>query len=334
MTHDPIFSVVVVAHDRREYLLEALKSISQQTLPREFFEVIIVKNFVDREADDYAESNSFELVLTDVEPVGAKMSIGIEKSNGKYIAFLEDDDLFEESKLFRVNEEIRDKEIGFMHNSFELIDAQGHSLPSTTKGLDIEFRRGESFVRTCMRYGLKFNDIVLSSCMVVSKALITQHLKQLSQIRAAPDLFILFSFLASSYSGTHTKSKLSKYRLHESHSNRSGNEIDFIERNLEIRRNWVLDYTIMKRTFSKGEAHKLAEHLFHYNLLFTALLDSRRNPINKLKNIVHLAKTPELFRFYQSIELVLFAVLSTVSPSLSHRKYYEYRRIKYYSTFV
>jgi cellulose synthase/poly-beta-1,6-N-acetylglucosamine synthase-like glycosyltransferase len=44
----PYISVIVTAYNRRKYLSFALRSLEAQTLPRDRFEVIVVKNFEDK----------------------------------------------------------------------------------------------------------------------------------------------------------------------------------------------------------------------------------------------------------------------------------------------
>lgn len=334
MTQGPIFSVVVVAHDRREYLLGALKSISRQTLPKEFFEVIIVKNFIEKTIDEFAKTNGYEIVATDVVPVGAKMSIGIEKSKGEYIVFLEDDDLFEESKLAHVLAKIEQEKVGFIHNSFELIDEQERIIPSTAKGIEVYFQGGKSYLATCKKVGIQSDAIVLSSCMIISRQIISRYLEVLVQIQAAPDLFILTSFIASSFSGIHLKEKLTRYRLHRSLSNRSGSENEFIDLNRSIRESWVLDYTLMRKTFDTGEANEIAEYFFFYNSLFELVLRDERSIFIKFIHIAHLVKSVNPFHYYSSVELIFLGLLSVISPRLSHKVYFNYRKSNYVSTFL
>ena len=47
----PFISVIVTAYNRKEFLLQAVSSALRQTLPREYYEVIVVKNFEDEEID-------------------------------------------------------------------------------------------------------------------------------------------------------------------------------------------------------------------------------------------------------------------------------------------
>ena len=43
----PFISVIITAHNRKEFLLEAVNSALNQTLPKDEYEIIVVKNFQD-----------------------------------------------------------------------------------------------------------------------------------------------------------------------------------------------------------------------------------------------------------------------------------------------
>ncbi|MFP3287223.1 MAG: glycosyltransferase [Acidilobus sp.] len=65
MTGQPYISVIVTAYNRRRYLPFALRSLETQTLPRDKFEVIVVKNFYDKESDDIISRNGWKDVYND-----------------------------------------------------------------------------------------------------------------------------------------------------------------------------------------------------------------------------------------------------------------------------
>ena len=48
-----MISVIISAHNRKEYLLEAIKSVVNQTLDPKNYEIIVVKNFKDKTVDEY-----------------------------------------------------------------------------------------------------------------------------------------------------------------------------------------------------------------------------------------------------------------------------------------
>jgi len=55
MVTDPYISVVVTAYDRKKYLLGAVLSALNQTISKDLYEVIVVKNFHDETIDQQLE---------------------------------------------------------------------------------------------------------------------------------------------------------------------------------------------------------------------------------------------------------------------------------------
>ncbi|XDF44303.1 glycosyltransferase family 2 protein [Saccharolobus solfataricus] len=111
----PFISVIITAYNRKEYLKEAVDSVLTQTLPRDEYEIIVVKNFKDY--DDYLKENGVKSIYTDRIPSGDKITIGIEESKGEVISFL-DDDLFVPWKLEKVKSIFQDDNVVYYHNGF------------------------------------------------------------------------------------------------------------------------------------------------------------------------------------------------------------------------
>ena len=74
---------VVTAYDRRQYLLGAVRSALNQTLPREFYEVIVVKNFRDEEIDRWLESSGARLILSQSPEQGEHLAAALEEARGQ-----------------------------------------------------------------------------------------------------------------------------------------------------------------------------------------------------------------------------------------------------------
>jgi len=51
----PYISVIITAYDRKKYLLGAVQSALNQTLPKDLYEVIVIKNFRDETIDRQLE---------------------------------------------------------------------------------------------------------------------------------------------------------------------------------------------------------------------------------------------------------------------------------------
>jgi glycosyltransferase involved in cell wall biosynthesis len=102
----PIVSVIIPTYNRYEYLLRAIESVYNQTYKN--IEVIIINDgSTNKEYKELASLKSGVTVINlpknqkEIHGFGPGniRNFGLEKSNGKYIAFLDDDDYWLESKL-------------------------------------------------------------------------------------------------------------------------------------------------------------------------------------------------------------------------------------------
>jgi glycosyltransferase involved in cell wall biosynthesis len=114
----PLISVIITAHNRREFLLEAVNSALNQTLPKDEYEIIVVKNFEDERIDKFLEERNVKNIVTKEEPLGAKIVKGVEESRGEVVSFLDDDDLWLPQKLEIAKKVFKDKDVIYYHNSF------------------------------------------------------------------------------------------------------------------------------------------------------------------------------------------------------------------------
>ena len=101
MNDRPLVSVIVTTYNRKELLKETIGSILNQTFIN--FELIVVDNFSDYDFFEY-----IQLFRDDrIKPfqnhnngiIAINRNFGIKEANGKYIAFCDDDDLWERKKL-------------------------------------------------------------------------------------------------------------------------------------------------------------------------------------------------------------------------------------------
>lgn len=104
----PLVSVIIPMYNSEKYISQTLESLLCQTLKD--FEVIIVddcstdngvavvENFIPRFAAQGINFNLIELPTNSGTP-GLPRNIGVEVACGKYVAFLDSDDLFMETAL-------------------------------------------------------------------------------------------------------------------------------------------------------------------------------------------------------------------------------------------
>ena len=101
-SNDPTVSVIVSAHNRPEYLMEALKSLKGQTAPPDAFEIIVVKDYaLDPTGLDMGDVNIKFVDVSQTDLV-YKHIAGIKNARGSFIAFMDDDDLFASIKIERI----------------------------------------------------------------------------------------------------------------------------------------------------------------------------------------------------------------------------------------
>ena len=97
--HRVQFSILVVAYNRKEFLLNAVNSALNQTIEKSEFEVIVIKNFEDEKIDQEIAGLEIANILSDKASLGEKIIQGTLAAHGEYICLLEDDDQFSSHKL-------------------------------------------------------------------------------------------------------------------------------------------------------------------------------------------------------------------------------------------
>jgi Glycosyltransferases involved in cell wall biogenesis len=93
----PYISVIITAHNRREFLLDAVNSALNQTLPEDGYKIIVVKNI--SEYDDILKNLGVKTVFSNEENQGADIVNALSYTEGKVICFLDDDDIWVPWKL-------------------------------------------------------------------------------------------------------------------------------------------------------------------------------------------------------------------------------------------
>lgn len=147
----PRFSVILPTHDRREMLREAAESVARQSITD--WELIVVDDaskdpIREEELRDWAGANARVIQLAPSRGGAGAKSAGAEAAQGKLLAFLDDDDLWDPAYLERADaamEQFPDVRVLFMgvkwfgerspsgqkaqDRGMEIIQAQTRSLP-------------------------------------------------------------------------------------------------------------------------------------------------------------------------------------------------------------
>ncbi len=218
----PFLSVVVTAYRRRQFVLEAVRSVLSQQVDRSAYEVIVLKDFVDDAIDGAlaAEAPTVRVHTEDLRRMGDMIAKGVELARGEVVCFLEDDDRFRPGKLAAVRERFRaSPDLAYLRNAYGGIDVEGRPIaswarlrPPPPRSTEISPRGANlAFV---FRYGVAIN----LSTMAVRRAVALPWLDLLRRVPASPDLFV---FVLAAVSGRRMWAESAvwnDYRVHASTS--------------------------------------------------------------------------------------------------------------------
>ena len=118
---EPLVSVIIPFYNRTSLLLKAIRSVIEQTYKN--YEIIIINDgsaendTLIREYIEHRKHIVYIKYLVNHGPSYAR-NIGIEKSNGEYIAFLDSDDTWDKEKLSRQIKIMVEKNLEFTHTSY------------------------------------------------------------------------------------------------------------------------------------------------------------------------------------------------------------------------
>ncbi|MFP3287457.1 MAG: glycosyltransferase family A protein [Acidilobus sp.] len=229
----PYISVIVTAYNRRRYLPFALRSLEAQTLPRDKFEVIVVKNFDDKDSDDIISRNGWKEVYNDESYQGKFYLAGLEEVSGEVVTFLDDDDVYVPERLEDIYKAFTSYDrLVYFHNSWAVIDENGNVLERPPPSLlisknlvggspivvDVDRLRG-----LAKRYNVSVADLVLKaragadvngSSIAVRRPVLESHVQLLKRLPIGIDNFVFVSSLKAGGLMYFTDERLTLYRVH------------------------------------------------------------------------------------------------------------------------
>jgi len=224
-------TVIVPAYSRTEFLPGAVRSLLAQRAGVAWpVEILVVKNFASPGLEDLVRSESVATLEFGSRVYGSTIARAIRASRGKVIAFLEDDDLFDPTKLARLEAVFaKEPSVTFYHNDYREIDrAGGPSRPSAqrrgidrrVRGRGLERYAGAEKVRAFDRIGDSVPSAHLS-CIAMRREALTRVLDRLERVPIGVDFFLFFVALASEGEIVIDPEKLTLYRRHPGNSSRS-----------------------------------------------------------------------------------------------------------------
>ncbi len=207
---------------------EALHSLEAQALPKDRFEVIVVKNFEGPTSDGIVRRNGWKDVVTDVVPLGGKITIGHEEAKGEVITFLEDDDMYRPERLEVVERTFRSRrDVIYFHNRQTAIDESGHAIPLEISRFLFHVGMMKEYPDLVIEERIKkipcaidvINVLTVAdfnnSSIAIRRSLLSDHdLRLLSGMKTAVDLYMYARAFTSDEGSLYlTSSELTLYRV-------------------------------------------------------------------------------------------------------------------------
>lgn len=291
----PKVSVIISTYNRLQYLKKSIQSVLDQTF--QDFEIIVVDDGTKGDKNEnwcrQFEKINFYKISHSGTPSKTR-NIGIDKSIGKYIAFLDDDDLWEKNRLeLMVNILDNNSDFGLVHCYCSLIDENDIDLGGIVgKPGKQEDKHGD--VRFRMMGNWTISDYPLIRKEVLKKVGYFNE----DMIAAGEDVefWARTSFFTNFY---FLNLPLTKYRVH-SKSNSKKNVKKYFTLNLKIIS--FLNEFLEKKIITKKEFVKLRNNL--------VLNQIKKLKTNYFKTIIVLFKLNKYwFLNFKNIKLIIFIII-------------------------
>jgi len=237
----PLISVIVTAYNRKEFLSQAVSSALRQTLPREFYEVIVVKNFEERKIDRWLEESGVRSILSEAPEQGEHLAAALEESKGEVLSFLDDDDMFSGGKLEAVRSAFEREGVVFHRNRRAFIDAGGRLIGGEAARPAFEARGSDpGALRKLIGLGMGVNSSAMS---IRRSALDAIGVERFRRMRLAVDSFYFVASLLHGGVLAYDPRPLTLFRVHGNQSFINTGSIDaYTRRRCDSARKFVSSY--------------------------------------------------------------------------------------------
>ncbi|MEM0135768.1 MAG: glycosyltransferase family 2 protein [Thermoplasmatales archaeon] len=312
-------TVILIAFNRTEYLVESLHSVLNQTLDRENYEIIVVKNFI-WDSEPLLAKNKVKVIFDGQEKIGPKLSSALEASSGEVICFLDDDDVFKPNKLMEIYDTfIHNESLGYLKNNFEIIDEKGAVRESKLfKNARSEMEvNGPQVVLSTNKVKdfkilSKFSFDALPSTICVRKRILLANKAYLIDLDLSQDWFSFYATLISDYSMMVDSRVMTSYRIHGKSTSGSSGELSCAKLGEFYFRLGRSYQTILQMVESKGikfYIDKIINNIHYYKIRSDILTD--KGASIGIRQLVRYILLPELFMYRSnSIKFIIESLRS------------------------
>jgi len=223
-------SVVVNSYTNDRFLPQALTSVVDQEFEGDFEIIILSPNQEFKLAEEIRSKAvergiRVETVQVPYGPIGLGLEQGVRAARGDTIALLDDDDLWEPSKLSRIEIAFGNPAVVYFHNAQTFVDERNHPLsplnihrlirhPASLlpRGRDVSV---DSSDPNTLARGREYEVDFQNSSITIRKDVLESHLGSLRRVTKGEDTFLYYCALASRGTLVITTDRLTRYRIHQ-----------------------------------------------------------------------------------------------------------------------
>jgi hypothetical protein len=329
----PTLAVLLIAHRRTEFVLEAADSVDRSAHGMADVERLLVKRFEEPAVEARLASAGWRLLTTPVDPLGGKIALGLRSTSADVVTFLEDDDAYEPGRLTAVRSAFaEDPSLAYFRNGHRFVGADGRDQPRP------EGRAAESLER----YGSvrapagQLGSILSALCRIdpdfnlssiaVRRASVAGDLALFEPLEAAVDSAVFYAALRSGGAIRIDATPLTRYRVHGVNASllsRDGGAGAF-DSYLDYQRTFLRDLEpSVRATEERGppSAARLARSTLAASRLLYDLLapDTRRTRV--AKDLGRFWRTAPWAKIRDRSDLSVYGIEGLLSPSAARRSY-------------
>jgi glycosyltransferase involved in cell wall biosynthesis len=316
----PYISVIVTAYKRRQYLYNALLSLKAQTLSRDKYEVIVVKDFEDPQIDNLIKDMGWKSAYSNEEYQGRMYLNGLKEVDGDIITFLDDDDKYMPNRLEYVYNVFRqNSDIGYLQHSHIHLDTNGKAVHEFEKDAsrnlipqselkltwDMINRYDEREYSDPILYifrNYRVHPDVNSTSIAVKRELLDRHKDLLNELPYEIDCFLFASAIADRVSMFFSDAKLSSWTYHGgnfvSRLQLANDSPEEIERFMKFNYYHYLSYTTISRKLLNYFPNFYACQAERHKLLYLSTAKRFGKPAVSLtpdKNVITWCSTNNIY---------------------------------------
>jgi glycosyltransferase involved in cell wall biosynthesis len=276
LNDQPLISVVIPTYNRTSFLKLTLESVLHQTYQN--FEIIVVDDGTSNDENLFL-CNTFEKVrYIKIENSGGPAkprNVGIREAKGKYMAFVDDDDLWLPQKLkIQVAILNNNPSFGLVHSCCELIDEKGilkNVLIGRPGSPDV--KHGDVSLRMMGNWTLMTSSVIIRKEVLEKVGIFNEEMPAAGE---DVEFWVRCSFETKFY---YIDESLAQYRVHS--GNISGNSAKYIELPLYLKR-------VFTEVYVKGKISKRDYERCIYNLCQMQLKMIQFNFFKTIKYVFEL----------------------------------------------